>query len=275
MEPHFSLSTKSSSSHYNKALYGERDQRLNLHQLEKALTDQEFVTTVKEQAEKIACLIEKAFLLEKEGGFQFHPQTHTLAQKMEKQFAKEKVFFGEQEAFKDELAPGFGTAFLVGRRLALTAAHCVCFENTNILNQDVIEQARLVFGFHTIKKNPSDYFFSHHQVYQIKKVIAHQFIRLKNKNSEFIEWTDWALLELTEEPPFTALRVNMTEKIADKIELYMLGHPLGLPLKFVGGGFVLGNTNKDFFECSLDAFGGNSGSFVASKATQRRSGYAL
>jgi V8-like Glu-specific endopeptidase len=56
------------------------------------------------------------------------------------------------------------------------------------------------------------------------------------------------------------LKMNMTKKVADKTNLYMLGLPYGLPVKFVGNGSVQRNTQKDFLESNLDAFGGNSGS---------------
>jgi HEAT repeat protein/V8-like Glu-specific endopeptidase len=256
----------------NKSLYGDGDQRLNLPELESKKLEISLISLVKKQAESIACLVLKDTLIKKEEGWQFHPMTPTLSQTIERQFQAENVSFGEQEAFKDELAPGFGTAFLVGERLALTSAHCVCVKDSDILDQKVIEQARLIFGFHEINGKPSDYFFANNKVYHIKKVVAHQFTRIRDKSNSYTEWTDWALLELNEEVPFTPLRMNMTEKVADKIELYMLGHPSGLPLKFTGGGFVQGNTHKDFFECNLDAFGGNSGSFVAAASTKLGSG---
>lgn len=250
------------SGEQNKALYGKEDQRLNLDQLECTLLDEGFISAVRKQAESIACLIHKEYLVEKGEGFGFHPRTPTLAQKIEGQFLE---IFGEEEAFRDELAPGFGTAFIVGKRVVMTAAHCICQKDSNVLEQAVIENARLVFGFHGLK---GDYFFEKRQVYWITKVISHQFIRLCDKNHNFTDWSDFALLELNEDVPFTPLRMNMNEKIADKIALYMLGHPSGLPLKFTANGFVLGNSHKDFFECNLDAFGGNSGSFVGAASTR-------
>jgi HEAT repeat protein/V8-like Glu-specific endopeptidase len=260
------------TSHQNKSLYGEGDQRLNLHELESTKLETSLIATVKQQAKSIACLVRKDVLIPKEDGWQFHPMTPTLRQNIERQFQAEEALFGEQESFKDELAPGFGTAFLVEKRLALTAAHCICVKDSDILDQKAIEKARVLFGFHEIKEKPSDYFFAKNQVYQIKKVVAHQFTRIRDRNHSYTECSDWALLELDEEVPFTPLRMNMTEKVADKIELYMLGHPSGLPLKFTGGGFVQGNSHKDFFECNLDAFGGNSGSFVAAVSTKLGSG---
>jgi hypothetical protein len=213
---------------HNKALYEAGDQRMNLGQLESTKLNKSFIADIKEQAERIACLVREDILIPKEDGWQFHPMTPTLEQRIERLF-QENVLFGQQEAFKDQLAPGFGTAFLVGKRLALTAAHCVCIKDTDILDQGVINQARLIFDFHEIKEKPSDYFFAKNKVYKINEVVAHQFVKIREKNQSYTEWTDWALLELDEEVPLTPLPMNMTEKIADKIELYMLGHPSGLP----------------------------------------------
>jgi DNA replication protein DnaC len=81
-------------------------------------------------------------------------------------------------------------------------------------------------------------------------------------------WTDWALLKLDREVACDPLPLNLN-KVADKIELYMLGHPNGLPLKFTYNGKLEGNTESDFFECKLDAFRGNSGSPVLNKETNQ------
>ncbi|MBA3238883.1 MAG: NACHT domain-containing protein [Parachlamydiaceae bacterium] len=175
--------------------------------------------------------------------------------------------FGEQEAFYNEYAVGFGTAFLLGKQLALTAAHCICKKETNILNENKINSTYIVFGFQNAKT-----LFADKQVYQIKKVISHQYAKIKDKNGNFSEWTDWALMELDQEAPFTPLKMNMTKKVAVKTDLYMLGHPCGLPMKFVGNGSVQPNTQKDFFESNLDAFEGNSESPTFNKTTHNVEG---
>jgi hypothetical protein len=41
----------------------------------------------------------------------------------------------------------------------------------------------------------------------------------------------------------------------------MIGHPVGLPLKYAGGAWVRDNQNKSYVVCNLD-IGGNSGSPV-------------
>jgi HEAT repeat protein/V8-like Glu-specific endopeptidase len=255
----------------NKAIYNNIDERQNLDAFESSGLRSTFIQTVKTQAESVACLISNRSLIQgTTGHWQLAPKTPTLAQVVENQFLMTLgtyEIFGEQEAFGNEYAAGFGTAFLVNKRLAMTAAHCICKKDTDILDEKIIQSTLIVFGFQNAKKFPSDYLFADYQVYQIKKVISHQFIRIQDKNHSFTEWTDWALVELDREAPYTPLKMNMTKKVADKTNLYMLGHPYGLPLKFVDNGSVQRNHNKDFFECNLDAFGGNSGTPVCNKIT--------
>jgi HEAT repeat protein/V8-like Glu-specific endopeptidase len=250
----------------NKALYNNKDERQNLDAFESSEFNQSFITTVKKQAESVACLIFHHFLIKKnDEGWQLSPKIPTLAHVVEHEFQEKHGnhdAFGEQERFCNEYAAGFGTAFLVGKQLAMTAAHCICKKDTNIRDEKVIAATRIVFGFQNAHN-----LFADRQVYQIKKVISHQFTRIQDKNKNFTEWTDWALVELDREAPYTPLKMNMTKKVADKVELYMLGHPYGLPVKFVGNGFIQRNKQKDFFESNLDAFGGNSGSPAFNKIT--------
>jgi HEAT repeat protein/V8-like Glu-specific endopeptidase len=250
----------------NKALYNNKDQRQNLAPFESSELNQSFISTVKKQAESVACLIYQHFLIKQDdGGWELSPKTPTFAQVMKHEFQEKDgnhETFGEQERFCDEYAAGFGTAFLVGKQFAMTAAHCICIKDTNILDEKVIAATRIVFAFQN-----ADKLFADRQVYQIKKVIRHQFTIIQDKHQDFTEWADWALVELDREAPYTPLKMNMTKRVADKVELYMLGHPYGLPVKFVGNGFIQGNTQKDFFESNLDPFGGNSGSPVFNKIT--------
>jgi HEAT repeat protein/V8-like Glu-specific endopeptidase len=260
----------------NKAIYHNIDERQNLDDFESSESNVSFIHTVKKQAESVACLVSNRYLIQgAKKGWQLTSKTPTLAQVVENQFHEALgtyETFGEQESFRNEYAAGFGTAFLVGNKLAITAAHCICKKDSNILDEKIIQTSYLVFGFQNAKPNHSDYLFTDKQVYQIKQVISHQFTRVQDRNHNFTEWTDWALVELDREAPFTPLTMNMTKKIADHAGLYMLGHPYGLPVKFVGNGSVQRNHQKDFFECNLDAFGGNSGSPVFNKATSEVEG---
>jgi V8-like Glu-specific endopeptidase len=155
----------------------------------------------------------------------------------------------------------------VTNQLALTAAHCICHEKSNVLNTKLVKATKLVFGFHDVKAKQSDYFFTAEQVHTVT-VVAHQYFRASGRSTAYSEWTDWALLKLDRKVAYDPLPLHF-KKVANKIELYMLGHPNGLPLKFTYNGKLEGNTESDFFECKLDAFRGNSGSPVLSREKHR------
>lgn len=248
-----------------KALYHDSNHTYNLDQLEQLDLPFDFVEIVKRQAHSVGCLVFERFLCKKEGGWGFTHNVPTLAQQFQ------EVELGEQEPFQNEFAPGFGTAFLVGKQLVLTAAYCISDAYSHMPSARIIDTARLVFGFHDVKQKRSDYFFTESQVCKIS-VVAYQYFKMPGKNTAYSEWTDWALLRLDREVPYAPLPLNLTEKTADKIELYMLGHPRGLPLKFTYKGHVYGNKENDFFECDLDAFEGNAGSFVANMSSYKSEG---
>jgi V8-like Glu-specific endopeptidase len=49
-------------------------------------------------------------------------------------------------------------------------------------------------------------------------------------------------------------------------ELYIVGHPAGLPTK-IAGGAVVRSVKSTFFKANLDSYGGNSGSAVFNAQT--------
>jgi V8-like Glu-specific endopeptidase len=47
-------------------------------------------------------------------------------------------------------------------------------------------------------------------------------------------------------------------------EVFVIGHPVGLPLKYAGNAKITDNSPSTYFSANLDTFGGNSGSPVFS-----------
>ncbi|MBA3238300.1 MAG: HEAT repeat domain-containing protein [Parachlamydiaceae bacterium] len=254
----------------SKGLYNNCENRYDFHRLHDLNLPPDFIELLKDQAQKIACIVHQSYLTKKEGGWGFTDNVPTLAKQQEMML---NAPFGEDEAFQDQFTPGFGTAFLVTKQLALTAAHCICDEGSSELNMKLVEATKLVFGFHDVKKNQSDYFFTEEQVRTVT-VVAYQHFRASGRNTAYSEWTDWALLKLDREVAYDPLPLNLN-KVVDKIELYMLGHPNGLSLKFTYNGQLEGNTESDFFECKLDAFRGNSGSPVFNRTTSQIEGILI
>ena len=249
--------------------YGSDDYRYNLDRLGDLNLPFGLAESVRLQAERVACLVLQNYLTRKQGGWGFTEDVPTLAMKHQSNL---EVSLGEHEAFRDEFAPGFGTAFLVTKQLVFTAAHCICYEESSEMNPKLVKATQLVFGFHGVKER-SDYLFSEDQV-RNATLVAYQYFRARGRKTFYSEWTDWALLKLDKEVAWDPLPLNL-EKVVDKIELYMLGHPNGLSLKFTYNGMLEGNTEHDFFECKIDAFKGNSGSPVFNVATQSVEGILI
>jgi hypothetical protein len=214
------------STRKDVTFYSPNEANLNSNEL-----DQSFSDSVRKQAESIACLFSKNCLIE----------------------APEK---GWQLA--SDNANGLGTAFLVGERLVLTAASCLYKKiNDDFIDDKFIETLRLVFGFQ------NSYLIEDKQVYQIKRVITYRFRGMLGEKHS-VGWVDWALLELDRKAAYAPLKLNMVEKVADKIVLYTLGHPLGLPIRFMINGSIQKNEQEDYFECNLES---GRGSPVFDKST--------
>ena len=95
----------------SQGLYDKCDYRYDLNQLKTLGFPDSVVNLLKNQAQKIACLVHQKYLTRKEGGWGFTEDVPTLAEQQEKLLGS---IFGEDEAFRKEFVPGFGTAFLVG-----------------------------------------------------------------------------------------------------------------------------------------------------------------
>ncbi len=210
------------------ALYTDGDNRHNLN-------EPAVLASIKEQAGAVACLITSKNLLKRQDGQFICDQRTTL----------ESQGWQAATAFKKEPLVGFGTAFLVSSKLVLTAGHCA--------DESTIGETRLVFNL-TLQRAKSP--IPGEQIYRIKGIIAKSLNNLG----------DYALLEIDREvvgvKPLT-LDLSSTPK-----DVYMLGHPYGLPLKYTKNGAIKSLTAKQF-EAALDAFEGNSGSPVFDQITKK------
>ncbi|WP_437589603.1 trypsin-like serine peptidase [Sorangium sp. So ce1000] len=144
------------------------------------------------------------------------------------------------------------TGFLVGRDVLATAGHCVLDKN--------LEDLRVVFGYRMLKDNRRLATISQQQVYRVARPCSPP--RYDSSTHE-----DWALLQL--DRPVSAakpLPIERTGTIGRGDQVFMIGHPLGLPLKHVDNAFVRDASKEFSFNASLDAFHANSGSPVFNEA---------
>lgn len=236
--------------------YTHKDRRKNIFELN--LQD-EFEGEVAEQARSVAVLVSD---FERYDGFRLSGRSGNLEDFDEyaptlAMVEGGKFGYGEQESFGSEHVYGYGTAFLIDDRHALTAGHCVCEENTNILMRNITKTA-LVFEFYRRDRRQNAYRFYKDDIYRIKKVVAW-----------CNEGSDWAVVKLDRVViGRTPLSISFGKKTTIGDEVYMLGHPSCLPMKYTYGAQVKRN-GPWCFDADLDGFKGNSGSPVFDKKSLR------
>ncbi|OGR81021.1 MAG: hypothetical protein A2X32_08750 [Elusimicrobia bacterium GWC2_64_44] len=164
----------------------------------------------------------------------------------------EKLDLCKGEAFRDQPIGAFCSGTLVAPDLVMTAGHCIKS------NYDCSE-AKMVFGYavksagaNPDRVDPSD-------VYSCKSLV----VRDQDDSGP-----DYALIRL--DRPVTnrePLPINRAGKVTEGTRLFVIGHPVGLPVKVAGGASVRRVSFLDYFTANLDTYGGNSGSAVFNEAT--------
>lgn len=152
----------------------------------------------------------------------------------------------EDEPFRDQPAPAVCSGFLVAPDLVVTTGHCV---------EDTAECANtaFIFGFVMADADTPTLTVDASQVYFGAEIVA----RRQEVDS------DWALIRL-DRPVMdhVPLDLRRTGNVADQQDLFVVGHPLGLPRKYAGGAVVQDNTPTSYFAANLDTYMGSSGSPV-------------
>lgn len=243
----------------NKSLYtiGD-DRRRNLYEVNDV--------GIRGKASSVACIVTQQ-LTEEQGRLKFS-ESITLSKRIKRRF--NGIKFGEYENFRKEPTPigNVSTIFLVGRKLMLTAAHCVGSGGEvsqppyELMPEEQLKKIKIIFGFHMIDKDRCRDTFEKDDVYEIKKIVAFRHVRSKDCR------VDWALVKLDRDVVARKpLQLNFNEKVAKYAQLFMLGHPTGLPLKVAHDAEVK-NEGIEHYDANLDAFAGNSGSPVFLEKTQ-------
>lgn len=138
------------------------------------------------------------------------------------------------------------TGFLVKEDIIATASHCL--DETNVA------QLRFVFGFRMLDSKFAATQVPNMNIYKGVKIIDSAYKRLGNKS-------DWALVKLERKViGHPVLRLAEQEISIDE-PVYVIGHPMGLPLKYSPGAQVRA-TKEAYFSADLDVYSRNSGSPV-------------
>lgn len=156
------------------------------------------------------------------------------------------------QRFLDHISSAECSATLIDDDLVLTAGHCMTRERD-------CDAIRIVFN-HRLEAPGRPAAIHTDDVFSCQ-AIAIQRLTLSGDNLDF------AILQLDRPatPRFVPAPVQATpEAIALGEPVAMIGFPNGIPVKLDSGGRVTRNRPErlDFFEATVDAFGGNSGSGV-------------
>lgn len=235
----------------SKAIYHGFDKRYNLYEMQEEGNP---IATFEKQAKSVACLVSKEKLIQNNHypySYQFISNAMTL---------ERRLGIDSEAKYAQEPCYGFGTAYYVGNKYyMLTAGHCVCKKNSNKLDDIRIKATRIVFGFFTESKGDYKTKFKNNEVYEIESVVAY----------EHSNGPDWALLKLKTKITGRDPLELCFSRLKFGTPVYMLGFPYGAPLKYAGEAKLLKKQDPNWFECDLDAFGGNSGSPIFDANTNK------
>jgi V8-like Glu-specific endopeptidase len=152
---------------------------------------------------------------------------------------------------------GLCTGFLIAPDVLVTAGHCIETKND-------CESMYWVFDYSADKTGSfqTRYTVAKSSIYKCAKIIKTRLTEHDNN--------DFAVIKLnrkvTDRDP---LKVRRRGSIMYKNDVFVIGHPTGLPMKVADGAWVLQNFGGrgKYFSTNLDTFGGNSGSPVFNSHT--------
>ncbi|MEW5951209.1 MAG: trypsin-like serine protease [Elusimicrobia bacterium] len=168
------------------------------------------------------------------------------------------------ERFREQPIGAFCSGSLVGEDLIMTAGHCITDENK-------CADTKIVFGY-AVKSPNSQAVTSMpaSEVYTCKKIIKRQLgPEPTPDNPEGIGLgPDYALIRLDRKVSgHKPLKINRAGNLTKGTPLFVIGHPVGLPVKLADDSKVRDTEQDGYFIADLDTFGGNSGSPVFNAST--------
>lgn len=168
------------------------------------------------------------------------------------------------EKFREQPIGAFCSGSLVGPDLVMTAGHCVTTE-------EECKNTKLVFGYAiktegaaAVTAMPSS------EVYTCSKIVT-RFLGGEPGSVNPAGQTlgpDYALIQLDRKVTgHKPLAINRGTALKAGDAVFVIGHPVGLPLKIADGARVRDFSKTGYFTADLDTFGGNSGSPVFNART--------
>ena len=173
------------------------------------------------------------------------------------------------EKFEDQPIGAFCSGSLVGEDMVMTAGHC-------IKDDAACKDVKLVFGYKVAKKGAAaTTTVAKSEVYSCSKIVK-RFLGGEPGSSNPAGQSlgaDYALIKLDRKVTgHKPLPVNRAQNLKKGGKMFVMGHPVGLPVKVAAGASVRDAGKIGYFVADLDTFGGNSGSPVFNASTKKIEG---
>lgn len=156
--------------------------------------------------------------------------------------------------FKDQATLPSCTGFLVAEDILITAGHCMVNYAQKVKDSvtDSCKNNSWVFGFEDTTETEEGIKFNKDDVYECESVIE----------ASYTMTADFAVVKLSRKTVDKEIVKMSTNKLNYDVgsDIFVVGHPTGLPLKVAGGAKVAKNVGETMFVSNLDTFAGNSGS---------------
>ncbi len=190
-------------------------------------------------------------------------------------FKLKTVNFGDRlnlcpgEKFREQPIGAFCSGSLVGEDLVMTAGHCI---KTDAQCKDT----KFVFGFAVTRAGGAAVTTVHSSdVYGCASIVKRFLGGEPGSDNPAGQnlGPDYALVRLDRKVSGRKpLPVNRGANLKKGDEIFVIGHPVGLPVKLAGYARVREFSKVGYFTADLDTFGGNSGSPVFNTKTKKIEG---
>lgn len=170
------------------------------------------------------------------------------------------------EKFRDQTLGAFCSGSLVGEDLVMTAGHCVKTEED-------CKNIKMVFGYRVASAGAAPTTsIPASDVYTCAGIVT-RFLGGNGINpTGQSAGSDYALVKLDRKVTGRKPLAINRGAVAKGAKVYVIGHPVGLPLKVTGNASVRDASQAGYFVTDLDTFGGNSGSPVFNLKTNKIEG---
>ena len=163
------------------------------------------------------------------------------------------------EKFREQPIGAFCSGSLVGPDLVMTAGHCIKTEAQ-------CKDTKFVFGYKVGRAGgEAATSIPAGDVYGCGKIVK-RFLGGEPGSTNPAGQSlgpDFALVQLDRRVTgHTPLPIDRSDSLRKGDSIFVIGHPVGLPLKVAGGATVRDYSKVGYFVADLDTFGGNSGSPV-------------